>query len=57
MGKGLQLSELRRYEMNVWGAKGRTWMQLAPPAANTPLEPSTTQMGPPVERFEALGWL
>ena len=35
MEKGLQLSELRRHEMNVWGAKVRTWMQLAPPAANT----------------------
>ena len=33
--KGLQLSELQRYGMKVWNAKGRTCAQLAPPAANT----------------------
>ena len=33
MEKGLQLSELQRDEM--WGSKGRTYMQLAPPATSS----------------------
>ena len=37
MKRGCSYLKPQRYEMDVWGVKGRTCMQLVPPAVNISL--------------------